>query len=714
MLQRLFLLLFFFCVYWANAQNNCQSARYYSEVFSNTQSVSGIKFGEADPYGILSNQDLYLDIVEPVGDTLEKRPLILHQFGGGFLIGWRTEPVIPLMAEMYAKRGFVFATIDYRLGFNPISGQSAERAVYRAAQDLRAALRFLVDNADVYGIDTSAIFLTGTSAGCFAAFVNTFMNESDRVDIPSTYGIPLEPADLGCANCSGNNNNNNQEVPVHGIINNWGAMLDTSYIDLSTDPADNVPVISFHGTADNIVPYGQGSPFSLPIFPTVQGSQLIHQRLDNQGIKNRLFPLPGLGHEPQLLQLQTWVTDTIISQGSKFVYEIMYGDSLQISGDATVCANDTVRYSLPYNEGSGYCWNVSSGIILQADSNWVDIIWTSTGNQTLSGQELDRRVISKSAEMLVQVNNPPNPVIDFTSQDGLFTFTSPTPAINYSWQFGDGSSGTGMPINHQYTDTGFYDVQLTLTDNYCSNTGDSLVASTLCPDAFISVIQNDSLVVFENNSNFTDSHYWILEDGSVNNNASVTLEFEQEGNYSISLIASNAFCSDTITETYTVNFCSQSSFSYESNGLACNFQEETFNAFFYSWDFGDGSFSALPNPSHTYNTPGVYTVQLITSSQEGCQDTTSQLITVDISSSIGDAHQEELNIYPNPAQNYIYVGGLSQSEEAIYTIISLEGKIVTAGESENSRINLPTIQSGLYFVRLKTSNLNVTKKVLIK
>ena len=212
MLRQTLFVLFSISLYWAFAQSTCQSARYYSEVFSSTQSTTGIKFGEADPYGIISNQDLYLDIIEPVGDTLEKRPLILHQFGGGFLIGWRTEPVIPQMAEMYAKRGFVFATIDYRLGFNPLDSQSAERAVYRATQDLRAALRFLVDNADTYGIDTSAIFLTGTSAGCFAAFVNSYMNESDRSDIPSTFGIPLEPADLGCLNCSGNNNFNNEEV----------------------------------------------------------------------------------------------------------------------------------------------------------------------------------------------------------------------------------------------------------------------------------------------------------------------------------------------------------------------------------------------------------------------------------------------------------------------------------------------------------------------
>ena len=451
------------------AQNPCSSGRYYSEVFPNTQSTSGIKFGEADPYGLFSTQDLYLDIIEPVGDTLSKRPLILHQFGGGFVIGWRTEPVIPQMATMYAKRGFVFATIDYRLGFNPISSQSAERAVYRATQDLRASLRFLVDNADLYGIDTSAIFITGTSAGCLASFVSTFMNESDRADIPSTFGYTLEPADLGCIDCSGNNNFNNQEVRVHGIINNWGAMLDTSYIDIGTDPADNVPVISFHGTDDIIVPYAQGSPFSLPIFPSVQGSLLIHQRLDNQGIKNRLFPLQGLGHEPQLLQLQTWVTDTIIRQGSQFLYEIMYGDSIQIAGDNTVCLNDTLNYFLPANEGSQYCWDFFGGTMVQLDSNYISIVWNTLDSQVLRGYELDKREISKEATLSIQVNAPPIPFIEFSSLDGLFTFSSTSTANTFSWNFGNGNQGIGNPINQQYTDTGLFLLSLMIEDDFCSN-----------------------------------------------------------------------------------------------------------------------------------------------------------------------------------------------------------------------------------------------------
>jgi gliding motility-associated-like protein len=41
----------------------------------------------------------------------------------------------------------------------------------------------------------------------------------------------------------------------------------------------------------------------------------------------------------------------------------------------------------------------------------------------------------------------------------------------------------------------------------------------------------------------------------------------------------------------------------------------------YTWLFGDGNSSTLQNPTHTYNSPGLYTVQLATLTQLGCRDT---------------------------------------------------------------------------------------------
>jgi len=47
----------------------------------------------------------------------------------------------------------------------------------------------------------------------------------------------------------------------------------------------------------------------------------------------------------------------------------------------------------------------------------------------------------------------------------------------------------------------------------------------------------------------------------------------------------------------------------------------------WAWDFGDGTTSTVQNPSHTYTTPGTYTVTL-TASSLGCPGTTTQTVNV--------------------------------------------------------------------------------------
>ncbi len=44
-------------------------------------------------------------------------------------------------------------------------------------------------------------------------------------------------------------------------------------------------------------------------------------------------------------------------------------------------------------------------------------------------------------------------------------------------------------------------------------------------------------------------------------------------------------------------------------------------AFSYAWDFGDGTTASGPNPSHQYNQPGSYDIQLIVMNNTGCIDT---------------------------------------------------------------------------------------------
>ena len=280
-------LLLMVCYISTSAQ--CSSDRYTKQVFSNVTTTSGVQFGSALAYNGIIPQNLAMDIYEPTGDTISQRPLIVYAFGGGFLIGTRIDPPITGYCSYLARCGYVVASIDYRIGFNVLDGQSSERAVYRGVQDLRGAVRFLCQRYPQYRIDTTTIFLTGSSAGCFSGLHSCFMEQSE---VPaSAHGITLEPSDLGCYDCDVNADNNRRMPRIRGIINHWGAILDTIYI--RTTAKDRVPTISFQGDGDNIVPYISGPPFSLPIFPTVYGALPIHQRMDDIGLKNELHTLVG-------------------------------------------------------------------------------------------------------------------------------------------------------------------------------------------------------------------------------------------------------------------------------------------------------------------------------------------------------------------------------------------------------------------------------------
>ena len=104
-MKRILLFVFSVLLSLFSIAQSCNSLRYQDTIFHNV-TVTTSQFGTATPYGVLAQpQNLYLDFYEPTGDTLTKRPLIVFQFGGGFTIGWRSEPDIPGFCNYFAKCG---------------------------------------------------------------------------------------------------------------------------------------------------------------------------------------------------------------------------------------------------------------------------------------------------------------------------------------------------------------------------------------------------------------------------------------------------------------------------------------------------------------------------------------------------------------------------------------------------------------------------------
>src|SRR5687767_14175483 len=115
--------------------------RYQKAVFDSITIDKNIQYGEADFYdanSVHTLAPLVLDVYQPFGDTLAARPLVITIFGGAFLAGNKDWDDMKAWCDSLSHYGYVCASIQYRLLYNPLEEESIIRASYRAVQDTRA------------------------------------------------------------------------------------------------------------------------------------------------------------------------------------------------------------------------------------------------------------------------------------------------------------------------------------------------------------------------------------------------------------------------------------------------------------------------------------------------------------------------------------------------------------------------------------------------
>jgi acetyl esterase/lipase len=217
--------------------------------------------------------DLYL----PGHDTATRRPLMIWMHGGGFKFGSRDAAGIKLWCETFARRGYVCAAIDYRLGRKTLRFTFDELVsnCYTGVQDVRRAVAFFKANAARWGLDTNRIILAGNSAGGMLA-LQTVYSTNDELR-----HLPREDIDLVAVRQAADPGR------VAAIVNFWGAIFDTAWLRQAS-----VPIVSVHGTADGIVPYDHKG------YPSY-GSLPIHRMADSLHIPNALKSYTGYSHELQ-------------------------------------------------------------------------------------------------------------------------------------------------------------------------------------------------------------------------------------------------------------------------------------------------------------------------------------------------------------------------------------------------------------------------------
>lgn len=269
------------------SQSYCGSSRYDTEIFPSVTTTSNIQYGQnLNLNG--NNVNLLMDIYQPSGDVAAIRPVIVFAHGGSFIGGSKTDAYAVDFCTRFAKRGYVTASIDYRLGMGfPINQANATKAVWRATQDMKAAVRFFRKDAattNTYKTDPNFIFVGGYSAGAFMAIHHAYLDQSSEVP------VAIDTTTLG--GLEGNSGNPGYSSAINAVLNFAGAVGDTSWMYWGDEP-----MVTAQGDNDGTVPYCTNMIYvsGFPIM-VVSGGGSMKIRCFNQGIENPIHTFYGEDH----------------------------------------------------------------------------------------------------------------------------------------------------------------------------------------------------------------------------------------------------------------------------------------------------------------------------------------------------------------------------------------------------------------------------------
>ena len=390
----------------STALDNIVKGRYKKEIFTDYAVISDIKYGSAKGYwssfstenndnyvDIIKNQapqlvksqkklDLLLDIYYPEGDYLDKRPLIMLIHGGGYFVGDKKNSFMLDMCPYFAKCGYTVVSIDYRMGFVP-SQANIDRIGYQAFQDARAAMRFLVRYADKYQIDTSMIYVAGTSAGAIMALNMAFLDEPF---IPESANGGRGKSSLGGLDDSGNKYN--ESFDIKAVVNMWGAVHDSAMIS----PEKEVALLSVHGNADMVVPFDYANPFmdagkvSEWVTNKVCGSNVIHRRAKANNYANeKLIVIPGAGHGPVYDKNNKLNSNYYMIKGemTTFLHNVIGKNLEEIElDDLNISFNKNhIEINPNFDVVSRYHINLVGGCITYGKKNNFDVVWFSNATE---------------------------------------------------------------------------------------------------------------------------------------------------------------------------------------------------------------------------------------------------------------------------------------------------------------------------------------------
>lgn len=252
-------------------------------------SIIDYQYGIAVDYAG-NNDTLLMDIYKPHGDGNCLRPVIVLVHGGSWIAGSKEDGDLVYLSRNLARRGWVVANINYRLGTHKAANYTMQgfcntsisapcayicdssevyRANFRGMQDAKGVIRLMKTRHLIDSTDVNNVFIAGESAGGFVAFAAAFTDQPNEKPV-NCYAIANAPnpdpdfAAYGCnpsaisfarpdlGSIDGTLYTGVYDASVKGIGNFFGGVMDTSIFG----QVGNIPAVyMFHQGSDVVVDY---------------------------------------------------------------------------------------------------------------------------------------------------------------------------------------------------------------------------------------------------------------------------------------------------------------------------------------------------------------------------------------------------------------------------------------------------------------------------
>ncbi len=307
-------------------------------------------------------------------------------------------------------------------------------------------------------------------------------------------------------------------------------------------------------------------------------------------------------------------------------------------GQATTLACAAAGGSSPYT----YSWNFGDGTP-NASGQTVSHTYNTPGTMSPTCTVTDNSGTKASSATPVTVNQPitvtvtpshsyvsPGTSVSFslTASGGSSSYT------NYTWVFGDGTTGYGTSPTHAYANTGVYNVTAYVKDTL-SGTG---AGSVTIHVANLTVAATESAgygfpgTTFYFNATGSGgggapySYSWNFGDSTTGTGASVTHVYTSPGNYTPSVTVTDSLGGIASTSLATINIEQplQASISL-SNQAPVSGEVVTLTGsgtggsggYTCSWNFGDSQTGSDCTTTHSWAGNGSYTISLTLTDSQG-------------------------------------------------------------------------------------------------